>query len=53
MGGIFRAMACSEEEVQLEALQALIEVINVGYETLCEYIPKIGEATISYMQAGQ
>lgn len=51
MNGIFNAMASTDEDVQLEALQALIEVINVGYESISEYIQKIGEATIGYLQA--
>lgn len=51
MDGLFRAMAIDdEEEIQTCALQALSEVPAIGYETLAEYVPRIGEITVRFMQ---
>ena len=51
MEGIFRAMFINDEQIQIDALQALEEVPEIAYTSIAEYIPKIGEATMNYLQA--
>lgn len=50
MEGLFRALAIDEEDIQLKALEALSEIPLVSYDTITEYVPRIGEATIRFMQ---
>ena len=50
MDGIFRAMNIEDEDIQCKALEALAEVPPVGYNSLAEYVPRIGEVTIRFMQ---
>ena len=49
MDGLFKAMAIDNEDIQIAALQALAEVPNIAYSEIIDYIPKIGEATIHFM----
>ena len=49
MEGLFRAISINNEGIQSTALEALSEVPQLGYEFLVEYIEKIGEITIKFI----
>ena len=52
MDGLFRAIGIENETIQIDALQALAEVPIIAYHSITEYIPKIGEATLHFMNIG-
>ena len=49
MDGLFNAMGIDNEDIQNAALEAIAEVPNIAYSEITDYIPKIGEATIHFM----
>ena len=49
MDGIFRAMNIEDEDIQCKALETLAEVPPIGYDSIAEYVPRIGDATILFM----
>ena len=49
MDGLFKAIGIDNETIQIDALQALAEVPSIAYGVITEYIPKIGEATLHFM----
>ena len=50
MEGLFRAITINDEQVQSDALQALAETPTIAYQVISEYIPKIGEITVQFIQ---
>jgi len=40
-----------DDQIQQDALQTLAEVAYVGYDSISESIPRIGEATVRFMQS--
>jgi len=51
MNGLFTAIEIDDEQIQRDALQAMAEVPYIAYETISEYIPRIGEATVKFMSS--
>ena len=49
MDGLFRALDIEDEDIQVLALEALSEVPPIGYDTVAEYVQRIGEATVRFM----
>lgn len=51
MDGLFRALEINEEDIQVKALEALSEVPTIGYNCITDYVPRIGEITVRFMQS--
>ena len=51
MTGLLNAIEIDDEQIQIDALQALADVPYIAYETIGEYIPRIGEVTVKFMQS--
>ena len=49
MDGIFKAININNETIQTDALQALAEIPSIAYNSIIEYIPKIGETTLNFI----
>ena len=53
MEGVLRAAQMDDDEVQEEAIKALIEIPEISYEHLGEYILQIGTITMNLMSASE
>ncbi len=51
MEGLFNAIGIDDEQIQIDALQALADVPQIAYETISECIPRVGETTVKFMQS--
>ena len=49
MNGLFKAISINNETIQTDALQALAEIPSIAYDSITEYIPQIGEATLHFI----
>lgn len=47
MNALFNAIYIQDEDCQNTALEALSEVVRIGYDNLLQYIQKIGETTMN------
>ena len=45
MNGLFKAASIPNEELQQEAILAMIETVEVGYDSTGEYIQAVGKLT--------
>ncbi len=53
MEGLFKAANMDDEECASLGIEAITEVLHIGYEYLTSYIQAIGELTFSLMARGR
>ena len=49
MQAIFNASMADDEEIQATAMQVLSEIPSVAFKYMPQYVPKVGEITVTLM----
>lgn len=53
MGGLFKAANMDDEECATLGIEAISEVVHIGYEHLADYIQDIGNLTYNLINANK
>ena len=53
MGGLCKAATMADDEISEEALKALIEIPEISYDFIGEYIPEVGKITQNLMASNK